>query len=363
MSEPSRADQSGAPPSAQRPDDPRRDAPGQRIDARAGGTDAGGPRDNRARFFTREEVRALARRSDLVGAWLVLHAWGTIALALLLFRFWPNPVTFLFAVLVIGSRQLGLAILMHDAAHRALFRSGWMNEFAGRWLCGAPILADMDAYRHYHLVHHRLTQTEGDPDLVLSRPFPTTRASLVRKFLRDLTGQTGIKQLVRQIALAFRLAGDPDAIGEANRQAQSFKSTGLTRPALANLALFAVFALVGQGWWWLALWLLPLLTWFQLVLRLRNLGEHAATEFSDDPLRNVRTTRAGPLARLFIAPYWVNFHLEHHLVMHVPCWRLARMHRMMLDKGWGQEMRLARSYWQVLKEVGWSRLEAAAARV
>ncbi|MBI3198302.1 MAG: fatty acid desaturase [Rhodospirillales bacterium] len=37
---------------------------------------------------------------------------------------------------------------------------------------------------------------------------------------------------------------------------------------------------------------------------------------------NTRTTYAGPLARLFLAPYPVNFHLEHHLFMFVPCWRL-----------------------------------------
>jgi fatty acid desaturase len=30
---------------------------------------------------------------------------------------WPNPFTFVLAVAIIGSRQLGIAILMHDGAH------------------------------------------------------------------------------------------------------------------------------------------------------------------------------------------------------------------------------------------------------
>ena len=38
-----------------------------------------------------------------------------------LFAWWPNPFTFVLAVMVIGARQLGLAILMHDAAHGLLF--------------------------------------------------------------------------------------------------------------------------------------------------------------------------------------------------------------------------------------------------
>lgn len=306
-------------------------------------------------FLTSDEIRPLAARSDAMGALLVAHAYGTIALVLALFSIWPNPLTFLLAVAVIGSRQLGLAILMHDAAHSALFKSRAMNEFAGRFLCGAPILAEMLAYRHYHLTHHRNTQQEGDPDLVLSRPFPTTRASLVRKFLRDITGQTGVKLLIAQLASHFRLAGDHDAKQAADAKgAQAFKGGGLGAPLAANLVLFALLWAFGAWWWWFAFWLLPLLTWFQLVLRVRNIAEHGATEFSQNALQNVRTTRAGPLWRLFVAPYWVNYHLEHHLVMHVPCWNLPKLHRAMIAKGHGPQMRVAQSYWQVLAEVGWA---------
>ena len=37
-----------------------------------------------------------------------------------MFVIWPNPLTYILAVMLIGARQLGLAILMHDAAHGAL---------------------------------------------------------------------------------------------------------------------------------------------------------------------------------------------------------------------------------------------------
>ena len=99
--------------------------------------------------------------------------------------------------------------------------------------------------------------------------------------------------------------------------------------------------------------MLPYLTWFQFVLRVRNIAEHGATEQSEDPLRNVRTTLAGPVARLLVAPYWVNYHLEHHMVMHVPCCRLKEMHRRLLDKGLANRMRIAPSYWHALGEAGW----------
>lgn len=295
------------------------------------------------------EIRPLAKRSDLMGLRHILHCWGIIGLALALFALWPNPLTFVLAIMLIGSRQLGLAILMHEAAHMALFKTRWLNETVGEWFCARPILADLEAYRRYHLKHHRHTQTDRDPDLVLSRPYPTTRASLRRKLLRDLTGQTGLKQRAQQVMVAFKLAGDSS---EATSQdlAQAFSGPVLGRAMLANAVLFTLMWSVGAWWWWFAFWLLPLLTWFQLVLRVRNIAEHGAVEASENPLQNVRTTQAGALMRLFVAPYFVNFHLEHHLVMHVPCHNLPRLHALMLDKGFGPEMRIGRTYWEVLRQ-------------
>ncbi|MFT4715444.1 MAG: fatty acid desaturase [Paracoccaceae bacterium] len=305
------------------------------------------------KYLTSEEIRPLAARSDFMGGLMLLHCFGWIALALAVFSFWPNPLTFVLAVGLIGSRQLGLAILMHDGAHRALFKTGWLNEFVGTWVCGNLILADMATYRHYHLTHHRFTQSDKDPDIVLSKPFPTTRASLMRKFIRDLTGRTGLRQLGGQVVLWFKMAGDTDAVNEADKQAQAFKGGGPVGAVLANGAIFIVMALVGEWWWWFAFWLLPLMTWFQLVLRIRNIAEHALTEYSDDPFKNVRTTLADPITTLFLAPYWVNYHLEHHLIMHVPCWNLKKMHTLMIAKGHGQAMNVAPNYWGVLWAVGW----------
>ncbi len=300
-------------------------------------------------FFSTSEIRDLAARSDLWGLWLVVHCWATIALALGLFALWPNLLTFVLAVVIIGSRQLGLAILMHEAAHNALFKSPRLNAFAGEWLCGRPILADLAEYRRYHLKHHRHTQTDEDPDLILSKPFPTTRASLRRKFWRDITGRTGLKQRSQQIMFALKMAGEVEGQPGAQELAQAFSGPVIGRALITNAVLFALMWAVGAWWWWLAFWVLPLLTWFQLVLRIRNIAEHGAVEAVDDPLRNTRTTYAGPLMRLLVAPYWVNYHLEHHLVMHVPARNLPKLHDMMVERGHAAQMQIGRNYADVLR--------------
>ncbi len=307
-------------------------------------------------FLSSDDIRPLAQRSDLAGALLILHCYGVVALAVALFALWPNVITFILAVALIGSRQLGLAILMHDAAHNALFKTRRLNELAGEWLCGRPILAELAAYRHYHLTHHRYTQSDKDPDLPLSAKFPTTRDSLRRKFTRDLTGQTGLKQLIAQIVMSFRLAGDSEALDAAKSEAaQAFNALEIWKSAPVFLGVAIAMSLAGDWWWGLAFWVLPYLTWFQFVLRVRNIAEHGATEQSDDPFRNVRTTLANPLMRAFVAPYWVNYHLEHHMIMHVPCWKLSRLHKALIDKGYGPQMNIAPHYGKALEEAGWTR--------
>jgi len=56
------------------------------------------------------------RVSPWRGLLLVAHGWGTIAAAIALVAIWPNPLSWLIAVMIVGNRQLGLAILMHEAA-------------------------------------------------------------------------------------------------------------------------------------------------------------------------------------------------------------------------------------------------------
>ncbi|HEV2081685.1 MAG TPA: fatty acid desaturase family protein [Brevundimonas sp.] len=302
------------------------------------------PRVRAADVFSPEEWAPFQTRAAWVGPLLVAHCWGVIALAAAVGVVWPILIPV--CVMVIGTRQLGLAILMHEAAHGGLSPNARLNAFLGHWLCAVPVGASLAAYRPYHLAHHKYAQQAEDPDLVLSAPFPVSRASLRRKIIRDLTGQTFFKQRVLFALKAFRTSHDADV-------AEGAVVTGKSvLPFLAaNAALFVVMALAGVWWAWFVLWLLPLATWFPMVTRLRNIAEHACVEGSStDPFRAARTTRASWWERAFIAPYWVNFHAEHHLFMHVPCWKLPALHRAVRATEPGKRIEVAPGYAAVMRE-------------
>ncbi len=288
-------------------------------------------------------LKKLQSRSNFVGLALIAHAWGMIFGAMALFYLFPNPLTFILAVAIIGARQLGLAVLMHDAAHNALFRTTNWNNWLSDWLCGYPMMARTDAYRRYHLQHHMRTQQDDDPDLILSKPFPITRASLRRKIWRDMSGQTGYQQRKAQILNAF---GNKE-LGLGGRLKHFWSKLGGS--LMVNLVILAACATLFHWSYYVLFWVLPFLTYHMAITRLRNIAEHAIVPDNNDPFRNARTTRAGWLARIFIAPYFVNYHVEHHLIMHVPCWRLPLMHKTLLADGYGERMEVSPSYLDVLR--------------
>jgi fatty acid desaturase len=286
-------------------------------------------------YFTPDEWAKLSARSRWRGLALVAHGWAVIGLTMVAGVLWP--ITIPLGIMIIGTRQLGLAVLQHDAAHGALHPNLKINDGVAEWLCSPGV----QRYRDYHLQHHKYAQQAEDPDLILSAPFPISATSLRRKIIRDLTGQTFLKQ--RFGLLSARKPGQPlwpVLKAQALRQKRLLISNGL--------GLLA-FSLAGYAWVYVVLWLVPMATWFPLVTRLRNIAEHALVAKNErDPLRHARTTRANLIERALIAPYWVNYHAEHHMFMHMPCWSLPKAHKLLTAKGTTQGMEMAPGYRAVL---------------
>lgn len=337
---------------------------------------------NPRQVFGNQDWADITAISKWRGIWLIVHAWAVTVLAAFgcAWAWNDNSVLGLaatpLALIVIGGRQLGLAILMHEGAHGLLHPNRKLNNFLGQWPSGAATGSDLHAYRAYHLTHHKFTQQPEDPDLSLSRPFPTSRASLRRKAIRDLTGQTFFKQRKAQFAVALRgvhamlrrESGDGTRDTSAGRALNLQSRSGLDAP-VANVDgakttartvgrfLFVQLVLLTTSlafWGWVPflLWIVALATTFQLFLRVRNIAEHACTTTgSDDPFTHARTTYANWLERTTVAPYWVNFHSEHHLFMGVPCYHLPRAHVLLGKGNYHQRMTIEPDYLSVLRRV------------
>jgi fatty acid desaturase len=309
-----------------------------------------------ADLLSRDEIRALTRRSNAIGALAIAWSWLVIAAAFAALAAWPHPLVFAVVVVVLGGRQLALVILMHEAAHGTLFRARWANERLADWLCARPMWSDTARYRKVHLQHHGHTGTERDPDLDLALARPMTRGSLARKIARDLLGPTGTRRVIGLLlldadALAFDAGG---SIRRAPRRSLGHHvralARNLWRSALANAVVLGALTLAGCPWMFVA-WVVAYLSPFSLFLRVRSLAEHACMDRGPDPLRNTRTTRAGALARITVAPLHVNYHLEHHLVPTVPWFRLPALGRLLAARDAIPARSRLAGYFDVLRAV------------
>ena len=287
-------------------------------------------------LLDKHQLSQIREKNDFRNIFALCLDWGLIVFGLSIFYYYPSALTFISAVILIGSRQFALAVLVHDGAHNLLFSNLKVNDFFSQWF-----FQDNRVYRPYHLKHHRFTETEDDPDLALSAPFPITKISFFRKVLRDLTGITGFRRYSQALISILKTDGDnlPDRL-----KGIWFKIHGFL---ITNILIFLAISFFFHWSLYFLLWWLPAFTYYSLIIRIRNIAEHCVTSGSTD-LDNTRTTLTNPIVRFLMAPHRVNYHLEHHLFMMCPWYNLPKAHKMMIQNGYKDKMCIENSYRAVL---------------
>ncbi len=265
------------------------------------------------------ELRTELRRiPNLRNAWAVAVAWIQAGVIIGLAAWAAHPVAYLLAVVAMGTTFARLAILAHEAAHKLLFSNRSLNDHLGRWLCAYPAFVPLEAYRRSHFAHHRDELGPKEPDMALYAGYPITRASFGRKLRRDAVGISGAKNLVPLLKATTSATARPVAL----------------RILGAQGVLFALALAAGRPELYLFLWLLPWMTSWRVLNRLRSIAEHAGMERSDDRRRTTHHVRQSLLARLTIVPYNTGWHLAHHVDMGVPWANLPRLHEELVGSGW-----------------------------
>ena len=291
--------------------------------------------------LNKEEIAYFSRKSNWRGLGVMLKAWASILLMFYLVNVWTNVFTITALLLLLPGRMLALAVIAHDCGHKVLFKNDKLNFIFGQYFSANLVFTDLTDYAASHRQHHKLAGTDQDPDLPNYKHYPVERSSFKRKIIRDITGQTGYKLLsfILKNALSYR-----------QKEQREF-----AWPFVKELLVQGVFALflslVFTPYLYL-FWLGTFFTTYMVIVRLRQLAEHAAVpDLNDlDPRKNTRTVIARGWEKLFLAPNNVNFHVEHHFMASVPCFRLAELHHHLRNKGLYENMSISYGYPNLLKQ-------------
>ena len=294
-------------------------------------------KDDFRKALPKEVVLELTRRSAWRASAAVLQDFLVVAFSVFVaLHFWPNPFVIALGVLIIGTRQHALFVIAHDAAHYLLYEDRRLNDAVGRAAATVQGLS-MCTYRVIHRLHHNNLYGELDPDTALHGGYPRGRGYLIRKLLKDLSGLTawktyayflgGAPALNTQTKVALRPLDDTSANLRRDARRDRDQVIGF------HIALLAYFAWSGYLLQYLVLWVLPLVTVVQAILRLRAIAEHGATTDFSSPLTAARTNVCPAWLEWLIFPHHVNYHIEHHLYASVPHYNLPRLHREMAARG------------------------------
>lgn len=272
--------------------------------------------DGRLTPARRELLRRIPSYRNALSV-LSVHA-QTVALLIIAVRM--GPIVWIPVFLLMGRAHAQFASLMHESAHRLLFRHRAMNDVIGRWLIGYVTFTNTDAYRRVHMAHHREEFGPHEPDLALYASYPISRASWRRKMVRDATGRTGWRLLRNQL---LGLRSETDVV----RRSQQ-------RILLVQALLFVACAVLGAWWVYPLFWLLPFLTVWRVINRLRSVAEHGGLDASDDRRIATHSVTQHWLPRFAMVPFNIGFHLAHHVDAGVPFRNLPRYHRMLCESGY-----------------------------
>jgi fatty acid desaturase len=251
-----------------------------------------------------------------------------------------------------GLVQHGLTNLMHEAAHRHVFkRRGW-NEFLGFWVLGPFFVLDFSLYRSRHWIHHQETGTHLD-----------TKST----YLISLRGKT-LRFLVRCF-LGIEAARNFLLRDQQRKQIE--KSTARRGPPVwLTLAVFQltfvgslayISWLVAGGDWWIAamhfsaaygfVYLYGMGSLTILMATLRAVAEHQLEQESSASTGHaaLRNLRSDPLAALLFGCYGFSCHATHHRHPGIRAYNLPRV-TFELSKS---DHTLARkdTYWSIIRRL------------
>lgn len=272
----------------------------------------------------RREIMALSGARPGRFAAELLLTWVSIAAFVAAGVYFDNLALTLLCIFLIGTRQMALALLLHEQVHRLGMRSKYADWFINVFAVYPLFVTTVEDYAKVHLSHHKYCFTKDDPDFLRKAgdewTFPKTLGQLVMIAVKDLTAMN----LVRLIR------------GKTAPRTTEFERRNPS-PKWLRFAFFAVAAaaLTALGGWtvFFIYWVIPAMTVTQLMVRWIAVCEHQYN------IENGTIHETTPLIQL---KWWqralmpdLNFglHAYHHMHPGVSFANLPKVHEIYRKEG------------------------------
>ncbi|GAB5526526.1 MAG: guanitoxin biosynthesis L-arginine gamma (S) hydroxylase [Roseivirga sp.] len=272
-------------------------------------------------------LSSIERKNDWPSIVAILGDWLIIASCVVVFHYSGSWLLWLLSIPVISGRIMALGFLMHEAGHNNLFKNKWLNQWVAEFLLAWPVFMSMRQYRSIHARHHRHLKTQQDTEAPLSNykeyQFPKKKATWYTMLLLDLSGihffYYGFKKLLKPKEKSSEQASLP-------RLSVSYKALRV------GFYLILFGSLIYFNYWpeYLLFWIIPYITWYQLVVRLQICSEHFGVLPSAG--YQTRSLILNRVEKFFFFPHNKHYHTEHHLYPEVYFSKLEQLHNRLVKE-------------------------------
>jgi fatty acid desaturase len=302
-----------------------------------------------------QDISALReRRADWKSLLYVGANFGFVFAPMFVAAAFGGWETVLLAFVWFGASQNSIANLMHETAHRHLFRSAKWSDTLGNRVLAPFFLTSFELYRRRHWVHHN--QVGGEHDTKTTYRLSIQGGAGLAVFLmRCLLGVEAVKR--------FRNTQTENKYVKqlTKQQKTSALIDLLTFQTLLAAALFLVAYISVSGNWLSAalnaasaygvVYIYGMISCTVFLSTLRGIAEHQVIDPIDAmvghaAMRNMLPT---PITRIIFGSYGFCEHATHHEHPAIPYYNLRAATRLLA----GSEQKLAygRSYWGVIGQV------------
>jgi fatty acid desaturase len=241
-------------------------------------------------------------------SWLLRAAlnWLEITIIFVSMALVDNWLFHVIGIFILGTRQLALALLGHEAIHKNISKHLGLNNFLGSTLASLPLFQTLNFFKKFHLDHHAYLQTDKDPEIKFRAKYPSRwkvpfmKFNLLKLFLTDLTGVGYLEAWHALMLLRHNLT-----------------IADLFIPLFFWTAVCYGFSSINMGWIPLY-WFIAFVTSYWAMFRQRALVEHLGTD-------ETHKIKANYLQRFLYLPHNTSYHYEHHVYPNVPCWNLPKI--------------------------------------
>ncbi len=283
----------------------------------------------------------LEKISPWRSSFLYMQVYVAIAIAIFIAVTLSNSLITLLAIIFIAGRQHSLYILNHDASHNTLFTTKKINKLVATFFSNLVMFHHPEAWsyiqwRRVHLKHHQYLFTEDDPNYVGRKAAGDTEKNYT--FLQLLM----VCLLAGPQAIKLFFFGKQDYVnpkifkfsrGSINHLASLFlpfrNDQEMEKERCMKLLFFSVtlsfIVYFDAGKLFLIFWIVPMYSFYPMILKFHDLTEHNWNTCSNDLNANTQSTKRNVIFKLLFSILPRGFHREHHMFPKVSVVNLTKL--------------------------------------